>query len=205
MTARFARLGILVLALGCRPSQPTPTPQPAQPAMRPQGGGPPGGQPTAAGAAQDSARRGPPGPGAGAGADPTPRPYRTVITGEAKSRDGLFKTHRIGSRLYFEIPRGELNREMLLVPRAARTPLNVGYGGQQTGRTYVLRWERRDHRVYLRSTSYETVADSTNPIYRAVRNSNNDLVVAAFNVEAYGPDSAAVIEVSRMYTAPPPE
>ena len=205
MTARFARLGILVLALGCRPSQPTPTPQPAQPALRPQGGGPPGGQPTAAGAAQDSTRRGPAGPGAGAGADPTPRPYRTVITGEAKSRDGLFKTHRIGSRLYFEIPRGELNREMLLVPRASRTPLNVGYGGQQTGRTYVLKWERRDNKVYLRSTSYATVADSTNPIYRAVRNSNNDLVVAAFNVEAYGPDSAAVIEVSRMYTAPPPE
>jgi hypothetical protein len=53
--------------------------------------------------------------------------------------------------------------------------------------------------------SYQTVADSTNPIYTAVRNSNNDMILGSFNVEAYGPDSAAVIEVTRFYTAPPPE
>jgi hypothetical protein len=128
-----------------------------------------------------------------------------VVTREAKTRDGLFKTHRIGSRLLFEIPRSQLGKELLLVPRAARVPVNAGYGGQQVGPSYVLRWERRDHRVLLRSVSYETVADSTSPIYQAVRNSNFDVVLAAFNVEAYGPDSAAVIDVTRLYTAPPPE
>ena len=59
--------------------------------------------------------------------------------------------------------------------------------------------------MLVRAVSYQTVADSTTPIYQAVRNSNNDVIVAAFNVEAYGPDSAAVIEVSKLYTAPPPE
>ena len=63
----------------------------------------------------------------------------------------------------------------------------------------------RDNRVLLRAVSYETVADSTTPIYTAVRASNNDVILGAFNVEAYGPDSAAVIEVSRFYSAPPPE
>src|ERR1051326_5520120 len=93
---------------------------------------------------------------------------------------------------------------MLLVPRTAKVTVNNGYGGQQSGSTQVLRWERRDNRVLLRRVSYETVADSSTPIYQAVRNSNYDVIVAAFNVEAYGPDSPAVTDVTRLSTAPPP-
>ncbi len=128
-----------------------------------------------------------------------------MITAQARTRDGLFKTHRIGSRLYFEIPRRALNKELLLVTRSVRVPVAQGFGGQQVAQNLVLRWERRDNRVLLRTVSYETVADTTNPIYQAVLNSNNPTIIAAFNVEAYGPDSAAVIEVTRLYTAPPPE
>jgi hypothetical protein len=128
-----------------------------------------------------------------------------VITSAAKSRAGLFKTHQVGSRFYFEIPKSALGKEMLLVTRAARVAVNGGYGGQQIGPRLVLRWERRDNRVLLRSVSYETVADSTTPIHEAVRNSSLEPVLGAFNVEAYGPDSAAVIEVGRFYTNPPPE
>lgn len=192
-TGRLAALAA-VLALGaCSRATPPPTTTPA-----PQAG-------QAGGQAQqpDSAQRagGPGQPG-----EPAPRPYARVITREAKTREGLFKTHRIGSRLYFEIPRGALNKELLLVTRSSRVPVNAGnYGGQQVAQNLVLKWERRDHRVLLRRVSYETVADSTTPIYNAVRNSNNDVIVAAFNVEAYGPDSAVVLDVSRLFTAPPPE
>ena len=45
--------------------------------------------------------------------------------------------------------------------RAARVPVNAGYGGQQVGPRRVVRWERRDNRILLRNVSYETVADST--------------------------------------------
>ena len=193
-------LWLALLASGCTGSQPVST----TPSTR----GPGPSQETAARpnpVAQPDSNRPPVAAFPAGPSDPAPRPYGSVITAEAKSRTGLFKTHRIGSRVYFEIPTRELNKEMLLVTRTARVPLEAGYGGQQVGRSYVLRWERREHRVILRSVSYETVADSMKPIYQAVRQSNNDLVVGAFNVEAYGPDSAAVIEVSRFYTAPPPE
>jgi hypothetical protein len=205
MTARLAVVALLVTVAACRQqpqTQPTPQPAPPPPAA-PVGGGPaqrPGGAQPQAQAQQDSTARPPQAQG-----EPAPRPYNRVITGEARSKDGLFKTHRVGSRVYFEIPRRALNKEMLLVTRTARVPVNQGYGGQQAAQNIVLRWERRDNRVLLRSVSYETVADSTNPIYQAVRNSNNPTILAAFNVDAYGPDSAAVIEVSRLYTAPPPE
>jgi len=205
-TRRLAFVTALSALGACRTSMPSqPAPQPAPPpapaptAQR-TGGGP--GGPAVPAQGQDSTQR-PTGPTAGA--DPVPRPYNRVITAEAKSRSGLFKTHRIGSRLYFEIPRNALNQEMLLVTRTARVPVNQGYGGLQAGPNLVLKWERRDNRVLLRTVSYETVADSTTPIYRAVQNANNDVILAAFNVEAYGPDSAAVIEVTRLYTAPPAE
>ena len=37
------------------------------------------------------------------------------MTREANTRIGLFKVHRIGSRLLFEIPRKELGKDNLLV------------------------------------------------------------------------------------------
>ncbi|MBC7896142.1 MAG: zinc-dependent metalloprotease, partial [Cytophagaceae bacterium] len=145
------------------------------------------------------------GAGLAATGEPTPRPYNRVVTPGATSRPGLFKTHRIGSRVLFEIPRSALNKELLLVVRAAAVPVNAGYGGQQIGQRRVVRWERRDNRVLLRSISYATVSDSAHPMARAVKNSNYDMVLAAFNVDAYGPDSAAVIDVTRLYTNPPVE
>ncbi|MGH7560889.1 MAG: zinc-dependent metalloprotease [Gemmatimonadales bacterium] len=201
-TGRFAAASLVTLALaGCsRSTASGPAAAPGPEPSRTGAGTPaqPGAGQAPAGQGQDTARAGPPG-------DPAPRPYNRVITQQARSRDGLFKTHRIGSRLYFEIPRSALNTDLLLVTRASRVPVNQGYGGLQVAQNLVLRWERRDNRVFLRTVSYETVADSTNPIYRAVLSANAPVIIGAFNVEAYGPDSAAVIEVTRLYTAPPPE
>jgi hypothetical protein len=128
-----------------------------------------------------------------------------VIPADAKSRPGLFKTHQVGTRYYFEIPRAALGKDMLVVTRMSRAPSGTGFGGQQVGPSRVLRWERMDHRILLRQVSYQTVADSTHPIYEAVLNSNNPPVLGSFAIEAYGPDSAAVIEITRFYTAPPQE
>ena len=144
------------------------------------------------------------GPG-GTPPEPSPRPYNRVITSVAKTRDGLFKTHRIGSRLYFELPAAVMNRDILVVPRVAKAPAGGPYGGQQVGRTLVIRWERRDNRVLLREIRYDIVADSTNEMARAVAASTFAPVIAAINVDAYGPDSAAVIDVTRLFTVPPSE
>ncbi|MDH5233629.1 MAG: zinc-dependent metalloprotease, partial [Gemmatimonadota bacterium] len=61
------------------------------------------------------------------------------------------------------------------------------------------------NRVLFRSVSYAIVSDPSAPIAEAVRNANFDAILASFNVAAYGPDSAAVIEVSKLYTSPPSE
>jgi hypothetical protein len=146
--------------------------------------------------------------GGGSGAPAQPRPYNRVITKEAKTRRGMFAVHRVNDKLYFEIPSRELNKDMLLVGRftraAAADPRLPGgqfgnYGGDQFAER-TLRWERSGNRVILRSPSFSIVADTAAPVYRAVQAANYPPIVAVLNVEAYGPDSAAVVDVTRLYT-----
>lgn len=128
-----------------------------------------------------------------------PKPYDRVITKEAKSDEGVFTVHTIKDKVYYEIPKSELNKEFLWVSQIARTTLGVGYGGQAAGNR-VIKWERRGNRVLLRNVSYDVVADPKLPVARAVQAANNDTIIMAFNVEAIGKDDSAVIDVTRLFT-----
>jgi hypothetical protein len=142
-----------------------------------------------------------------------PRPYDRVITSEARTRRGLMIVHRIGDRLLFEIPRRELGKDQLLIGRYTRAAAadpsqpggGVSYAGDQfTERT--LRWDRSGNRVILRGPSFAiTAGDTTSSIFRAVENANYPPIIAAFNVETFGPDSAPVIDVTRLFTTAIPE
>jgi len=154
-------------------------------------------------------RQGQAGPGAQQGEGPAgrarpqdrkPRPYKDVITAEAKTDSGLFQVHRIEDKLFFEIPTALLDQEMLLVSRIARTHTNIGYGGEQSNEQ-VLRWQRQEKKILLRTVSYVNVASDSLPIGTAVRNSNFEPIVAAFDIEAFTPDSGAVvIEATPLFT-----
>jgi hypothetical protein len=135
---------------------------------------------------------------------PEPRPYDRVITREARSDEGVFTVHRIGDRLFYEIPQSMFDKEFLWVSQIARTTLGVGWGGQAAGNR-VIRWERRGNRVFLRNVAYDVVADPAQPIAQAVKAANNDAILMAFNVEAIGKDDAAVIDVTRLFTTEVPE
>jgi hypothetical protein len=135
---------------------------------------------------------------------PAIRPYERVITKEAKSDDGVFTIHRIGERLYYEIPEAQLNKGFLWVSQIAKTAIGAGQGGQAAGNR-VVRWERRGNRVLLRSVAYDIVANRTEPIAQAVEAANNDAILMAFNIEAIGPNGAPVIDVTRLFTTEVPE
>ena len=151
--------------------------------------------------AQDPPQDPPAGGGRGGGGqarEPQIRPYDRVITKEAKSDEGVFTVHRIGDRLYYEIPKDKLGRDFLWVSQIAKTTLGAGYGGQAAGNR-VVKWERRGDRILLRAVSYEVVADPSTPIAKAVEAANNNPIVMAFNVEAEK-DGNPVIEVTRLFT-----
>jgi hypothetical protein len=131
--------------------------------------------------------------------EPQIRPYDRVITKEAKTDDGIFLVHRIGDRVFYEIPKDKLGREFLWVSQIARTTLGAGYGGQAAGNR-VVKWERRGDRVLLRAVSYEVIADPAAPIAKAVQAANHNPIVMAFNVEAEK-DGNPVIDVTRLFTS----
>jgi hypothetical protein len=130
---------------------------------------------------------------------PEIKPYDRVITKDAKSDAGVFNVHRIKDKVYYEIPKSELGKDFLWVSQIARTTLGVGYGGQAAG-NHVVRWERHNNRVLLRSVSYEVVADPKLPVSRAVQAANNNPIIMSFWIEAFGKDEAPVIDVTRLFT-----
>ena len=146
-------------------------------------------------------------PGVGAGQDrpgrpevtAEPKPYDKVITKDAKSDPGVFTVHTIKEKIFYEIPKDELGKEFLWVSQIAKTTLGAGYGGQAAGNR-VVKWERKNNRVLLRNVSYEVVADPSLPVSRAVQAANNDTIIMAFNVEAFGKDDSCVIDVGKLFT-----
>jgi len=126
--------------------------------------------------------------------------YSDVITEDAVTSEGLFDTHTIEDKLYYEVPLDMLDREMLLLTRIARTPSGAGYGGSKTN-TSTIRWERNKDRVFLRLASYRNFADDTTAVSQAVRNSNFEPILMAFDIEVMSEDStAAVVEVTDLFT-----
>lgn len=150
--------------------------------------------------AQDPPPETPAGPGgARPGASTDPQPYDKVITKDAKTKKGVFSVHQVKDKFFYEIPKAELDKEFLLVSQIAKTSIGVGYGGQALNRR-VVRWERNENKIYLRNINYSIVANSSLPIAEAVQNSNNDSIIMAFPVAAFGPNDSVVIDVTRLFS-----
>jgi hypothetical protein len=127
-----------------------------------------------------------------------PKPYKEIVTAEARSDKGLFTVHQIDEKIYFEIPAALLGKDMLWQTEIAETGLGAGYGGRAVGNK-VIQWTRRHNTIYLRGISYAMRGDGKTAIQRAVNATNVSPILAAFQVEAEGPDKAVVIDATRLY------
>jgi hypothetical protein len=134
-----------------------------------------------------------------------PRPFASVITSEARTDDGIFKVHRVGETIYYEIPRSELGKDFLWVTRIKRTTLGAGFGGQGVN-DRIVRWEQQGtNRIFLKLVNYDLVADPEKPIAQAVADANNPAILRAFNVAAVSPVGNLVIDVTSLFTTDVPE
>ncbi len=133
--------------------------------------------------------------------------YDELITDEAVTDEGLFTVHKVDDKYYFEIDSSLLQREILVVSRISGhvKGLNFGGAGMKSRPQQVIRWEKQDNHLLLRSVSYNSVASFEDPIYESVRNNNFEPIVERFKVEAISPDSNAyVIDVSKFFTSDVP-
>src|SRR6188768_305781 len=137
-------------------------------------------------------------------APPAPRPYAQVITAAAKTDDGIFKVHRVGETLYYEIPKAQLGKDFLWNTQIKKTTIGAGYGGQAAG-SRVVRWVAKGDRVLLLSIDYSLVADQANPISQAIDDANYPTIIRAFNVAAYNSSGDPVIDVTPLFLTDVPE
>ncbi|NVJ87227.1 MAG: zinc-dependent metalloprotease [Algoriphagus sp.] len=121
-----------------------------------------------------------------------PKPYKDVITKDAKSKDGLFKVHQIDDKYFYEIADSLLGRDMLMVTTIAKTAEGIGYGGERTN-TMMLRWEREGDMILLKVVSVNNYAADSLPIAQAVKNSNLEPILQKFEVKSNSTDSTGIV------------
>ena len=129
--------------------------------------------------------------------------YSEVITKEAKSDEGLFTTHQVGDKLYFEIPLSLLEKDMLLVSRIAKVPAGYGGGYVNAGskvNEQVVRWYKRDKNIDVKVISFENQSDEESPIYQSVSANNFSPILYSSKIEAFSKDSTkVVVDVTSLF------
>ena len=146
-------------------------------------------------------------------AAPAPKPkkkegkikaFKDVITEKAISDDGLWHTHKVEDKHYFEIPDSLLEKEILVVSRISGFVKNLNFGGAgvKSRPQQVIRWQKMDDRILLRSVSYNSVADEDLPIYQSVKNNNFEPIIMSFDIKAFSKDTTGyVIEIDPLFTS----
>jgi hypothetical protein len=129
------------------------------------------------------------------------KPYDEVITDKAVTDAGLFITHRVGDKLYYEIPQSMLDRDMVWVATLEKTQAGFQWAGMPVN-DRVVRWQMKDDEtILLRDVNYSIRADTDDPISIAVDNTSFSPVIKAFPVAAWGKDQNAVIDVTSLFTS----
>ncbi len=132
------------------------------------------------------------------------KPYQEVITKDAKTDEGLFKVHKVDTKLYYEIPKNMLGKDMLWVSRIAKLPNGFGGGFTNAGskvNEQVVNWTKRDNNIDIRIISFNNYSDSSSAIIESVRNNNFSPILHSTKIVAYSPDSSAyVIDVTSLFT-----
>jgi hypothetical protein len=120
--------------------------------------------------------------------------YAQVITDSAITSNGLFTTHIVDGKNYFEIPDAILEKEILVVTRISGFVKNLNFGGAgvKSRPQQVIRWQKKDNKILLRSVSYNSVASHEDPIYKSVKNNNFEPVIMVFNIITKGKKSSVI-------------
>jgi len=131
-----------------------------------------------------------------------PADYSKLIPESALSQSGLFDVKRVEQKWYFEVPDSMLNRYILVVTRYVTTPQGMGsFGGEQTNEQTIYFEKGNNNNLLLRSVLYrQDVKSSEESIYKAVMQSQENPIVAAFEIKAKNPKTGnAVIEVTDFF------
>ncbi len=138
----------------------------------------------------------------GAAASTAPKAYSAVITDKAITQRGMFTTHKIDDKYFFEIPDSLLGRDILVITRISKASADLRaaqtYSGDQIN-SNVIRFEKGpSNKIFLRKISYRVYSPDTNAsMYQNIQRNNIQAIAGAFNIAAFSTSNdASVIDVT---------
>lgn len=158
-------------------------------------------------------------PDAGSTAKPASKKILDVIHQGAVCTSGVFDVCRQNAKTYLEIPASTFGRDILWYAEAAKVPVGVGMMGNAVN-SLVVRWERRDDKVYVRDLTEPLTKravspgrppgtpippDNVTPVSLAVQEAALPPVMLEFDVVAEGTDGMVLIDVTDTFASNIPE
>lgn len=126
----------------------------------------------------------------------TPPPAK--VEKKAPIAKGFFGVQREKDDVFFVIPDSLLRRPMLVTTRFISTPAGAQVYGGELASSKMLTWERHNNQLLLRAEMFESLADSTQRIWKSVEASAENPIVAAFKIEETLADSTAKLKQYRI-------
>lgn len=122
------------------------------------------------------------------------KPYGEIITKEAKTNAGFLTVHKVKDRFYFELPDSIIGRDILVVNRISKAPVNryksvIGYPGDQIGESVIQFEKGPNNKIFIRNISYLEQANDTLGMYQSVKNSNIQPIISTFQIQTVKKDS----------------
>jgi Met-zincin/Domain of unknown function (DUF5117)/Domain of unknown function (DUF5118) len=128
--------------------------------------------------------------------------YKDLITKDAITSKGMITTHKVKDKNYFELTDKILDKEILITSRISGFVKNLNFGGAgvESRPQQVIRWEKKDDKLLLRSVSFNSIANFEDPIYQSVKNNNFEPVVMVFDILGYNQDTTGyLIDVEPLF------
>jgi len=124
--------------------------------------------------------------------------YDEVITDKAITQVGVFTTHRVDGKVYFEIPNDQLGREFVWLIKVAGIQTGKGMISGDSARNYIY-FERIGDDLLLRSRDYSVISKEGEPESWVVDATDLDALLAKLKIVTFGEDKTPVVDVTKLF------
>jgi len=124
---------------------------------------------------------------------------------KAITSPGLFKVHQVETDYYFELPLKLMEKDFLVVNKLSSVPLALNESGLNKGMNFenkVIRFSRNKlaKTIWVKTIVPQVQSAPGDAITRSVKDNFTGSVIESFKIEAYSPDSSAVvIKVNKVF------
>ena len=124
--------------------------------------------------------------------------YKDVITDKAITQIGVFTTHRVDGKAYFEIPADQLGREFVWSVKVAGIQNGKGLISADSARQYVY-FERMENDLILRAKDHTVIKAEGEPETFVINAAHLDGVLGKFPIVTFGENKTPVIDITPAF------